>query len=102
MFLLYKCAYTVVMETTTAITATRTIKNGKATVTVTFPDGTTFNRAGKIAERATCAMVSIDESGTDRHGQWFVFGFRADLEAAIAQTINSGNPNFQAIVITEA
>jgi hypothetical protein len=97
-FLLYKCAYTVVMETTTAITATRTIKNGKATVTVAFPDGTTFSRAGKIAERATCAMVSIDQS----NGQWFVFGFRADLEAAIAQTINSGNPNFQAIVITEA
>jgi hypothetical protein len=97
-FLSYKWGTISVMETTTATTATRTIKNGKATITVTHFDGTTFSRSGKIAERATCVLVSIAQED----GKPFVFGFRTDLEAAIAQTVRTGNPNFQAIVVTEA
>ena len=78
-------------------TAVRTYKGSKATITVTLADGGTFTRGGKIAERATCVLVSICQED----GLPFVFGFRTDMQAAIAETIRSGNPNFQAIAITE-
>lgn len=42
------------METATAI---RTWKNGKATLTVTFPDGTTKTTSGKRAGEAVCVIA---------------------------------------------
>lgn len=76
-------------------TAVRTYKGSKATITVTLADGSTVTRGGKIAERATCVLVSVDLGGRP-----FVYGFRADMQASIAETIRSGNPNFQAIAVT--
>ena len=105
------------METTTAITATRTIKNGKATVTITLPDGTTAKAGGARAERAEGAIAY-----KNRYGDWKV-GLRASLTVAQNEadrksrphTVThrsgfsrpyvvqfNGNPDYYACPITEA
>lgn len=95
------------------VTATRTIKKGKATVTVTFPDGTTAQASGARAERAEAARVAYYDN------RWVLIGLRANLQSAeaeahrsrqtrevrcgrtVVQTIE-GNPTSSAIAITEA
>jgi len=86
-FLLYKCGYDVVMETTTAITATRTIKNNKAVVTITFPDGTTAKASGARAERAEGAVAF-----KNYHGKWQV-GLRASLTVAQNEAMRANAPH---------
>lgn len=102
--------YTKSMEATTA---TRTIKNGKAIVTVTFPDGTTVQASGARALRAEAVKVAYHDN------KWVLVGLRADAQQAeaearrgrqgqeiycgrtLVQTIE-GNPTCSAIIITEA
>lgn len=97
--------------------ATRTIKNGKATVTVTFPDGTTQKCGGARAERAEGVVVFIHY-----HGYWKA-GLRNSLTVAQNEALRAntprtitltkgfarphtyeteGNPDFFACPITEA
>lgn len=109
----YNQGYDVVMETTTAITAIRTIKNGKATITVTFPDGTTAKASGARAERAEAARVAYYDN------KWVFMGLRADAQQAEAEAhrgrqpreiwcgrtlvqTTEGNPTSSAIIVTEA
>lgn len=60
------------------VTAVRTVKNGKATITVSLPDGTTRTVGGDRAARATVVLV---EERTNRQGAYAVC-CRGDRAAA--------------------
>lgn len=104
--------------TTNTTTAIRTHKNGKATVTITLPDGATVTMGGARAARAEVALVGK----CLERGEWYVSGLRADAKAGEAEaerirtrtyfTIRNHvsrpvqipctpNPDFYAIRITE-
>jgi len=66
----------------TTPTAVRTTRNGKATIAVTLPDGSTENVGGARATRAAVVLVEDRPEGhRNRSGRYHV-SCRADAEAA--------------------